>query len=129
MLKETHEGESLVMHGSPNIENPEFFDNINIDIYIACKGYFVTPYKAFLNIKRILDQYSLIMSNDKTYFFGDEGEFTIPLSQFSDPSLEKESKIIYLYFSYVMDEFGYEVYAEITDEEGLEEISQIESND
>lgn len=125
-INETHEGEPQTTNGSPSLcENPETIDNINIDLYAACKGYFVNPYKAFLNVRRVLDTFGLNMPMDKYHLLGDEEDLTIPIAQYKDATNEHTH---YLVFSYVMDEYGYEVYAELTDESGLQEISQMEND-
>lgn len=118
-LNETHIGEPQVETGSPSlILNPETLDQINIDLYMAMICHFVTPYIAFIKTRRILDAYGINLPSEEFKFLGSEGEITIPVAQYQDPS----NPTHYLIFSYVLDDLGYEVYVELLDETGLKEI-------
>jgi hypothetical protein len=127
-LKEMHYGEPQVDHGSPSLSNTEMLDNINADFAAACKGVFITPYKPFLTVKRILAQYHVLLPNDKNMLFGPGDEIILPISQFGTPESSPESGF-FLYFAYAMDENGYECYAELTNEEGLKLIMSLEGEE
>ena len=127
-ITEMHYGEPQVDHGSPSLNNMEMIDNINADFAAACKGIFITPYKPYLAVKRILAQYHILLPNDKNFLPGPGDEVILPVSQFGTPEASPESGF-FLYFAYVMDEDGYECYAELTNEEGLKILMSTEEEE
>jgi hypothetical protein len=121
--------------GSISISNPKVRAEINYRLDGELDDIFLSPESGIQRIRKVLHRFSLDMP--ALYDTDAEGdEIVIRLDQFgrvidfTNLIPNKLEEIFYLYLIYYLTDDGrYEFYAEITDEEGLNEIMSDEEED
>ena len=121
--------------GSISISNPQVRAEINYRLDGELDDIFLSPESGIQRVRKVLHRFSLDMP--ALYDADAEGdEIVIRLDQFGHvidfthliPN--KVEEIFYLYLIYYLTDDGrYEFYAELTDEEGLNEIMSDEEED
>jgi len=121
--------------GSISISNPRVRAEINYRLDGELDDIFLSPESGIQRIRKVLHRFSLDMP--ALYDADAEGdEIVIRLDQFgrvidfTNLIPNKVEEIFYLYLIYYLTDDGrYEFYAELTDEEGLNEIMSDEEED
>jgi hypothetical protein len=121
--------------GSISISNPRVRAEINYRLDGELDDIFLSPESGIQRIRKVLHRFSLDMP--ALYDADAEGdEIVIRLDQFghvidfTNLIPNKAEEIFYLYLIYYLTDDGrYEFYAELTDEEGLNEIMSDEEED
>ena len=121
--------------GSSQITNPRIRMEINYRLTNELYGSFLSPEGGIQSIRKVLHRYGFDMP--ALYDADAEGdEIVIRLDQFgrvidfTNLIPNKVEEIFYLYLIYYLTDDGrYEFYAELTDEEGLNEIMSDEEED
>jgi len=124
---------------SAEIQNKNFFKNkmdrrevVNRELDIVTAKRYLTPYLALHAISKTLSIFGIVLPK-YNFLNPAAGEQTFKVRTYSpmgqnldgtfDPPKSKEGPDYYVYFSYNMDKDGFtEVYAELTDIEGVREI-------
>jgi len=121
--------------GSISISNPRVRAEINYRLDGELDDIFLSPESGIQRVRKVLHRFSLDMP--ALYDADPEGdEIVIRLDQFGHiidfthliPNKVEETFYLYLIY-YLTDDGRYEFYAEITDEEGLNEIMSDEEED
>jgi len=121
--------------GSISISNPRIRAEINYRLDGELDDIFLSPESGIQRVRKVLHRFSLDMP--ALYDADAEGdEIVIRLDQFgrvidfTNLIPNKVEEIFYLYLIYYLTDDGrYEFYAELTDEEGLNEIMSDEEED
>ena len=121
--------------GSISISNPRVRAEINYRLDGELDDIFLSPESGIQRVRKVLHRFSLDMP--ALYDADAEGdEIVIRLDQFgrvidfTNLIPNKVEEIFYLYLIYYLTDDGrYEFYAELTDEEGLNEIMSDEEED
>ena len=121
--------------GSISIANPRVRAEINYRLDGELDDIFLSPESGIQRVRKVLHRFSLDMP--ALYDADAEGdEIVIRLDQFgrvidfTNLIPNKVEEIFYLYLIYYLTDDGrYEFYAELTDEEGLNEIMSDEEED
>ena len=121
--------------GSISISNPRVRAEINYRLDGELDDIFLSPESGIQRVRKVLHRFSLDMP--ALYDADAEGdEIVIRLDQFGHVIdfthliSNKVEEIFYLYLIYYLTDDGrYEFYAELTDEEGLNEIMSDEEED
>ena len=121
--------------GSISISNPRVRAEINYRLDGELDDIFLSPESGIQRVRKVLHRFSLDMP--ALYDADAEGdEIVIRLDQFgrvidfTNLISNKVEEIFYLYLIYYLTDDGrYEFYAELTDEEGLNEIMSDEEED
>jgi hypothetical protein len=121
--------------GSISISNPKVRAEINYRLDGELDDIFLSPESGIQRVRKVLHRFSLDMP--ALYDADAEGdEIVIRLDQFghvidfTNLIPNKVEEIFYLYLIYYLTDDGrYEFYAELTDEEGLNEIMSDEEED
>ena len=121
--------------GSISISNPRVRAEVNYRLDGELDDIFLSPESGIQRVRKVLHRFSLDMP--ALYDADAEGdEIVIRLDQFgrvidfTNLIPNKVEEIFYLYLIYYLTDDGrYEFYAELTDEEGLNEIMSDEEED
>ena len=132
LTEEIQTGQAIMAH-EPNdkqslsVNNPVIVAKINSAFTIELGDIFLSPESGFQKVRKVLHRFGLDMP--PMYDMDPDGdEIVIDVTQFGDASLG--SGLLYILYS-LNDEGYYDFYAEINDEDGIEELlsSGIEGED
>jgi hypothetical protein len=123
LSEEIEVGQAMDAHeptqrGSTSISNPIMETQVNLHLFTELNDVFLTPHAGFQKIRKVLHTFGLDIP--ALYDIDPEGdELVMEVDQFGDPNFGNAL----LYVLYYLKEEGYfEFYAEITDEDGVEEL-------
>jgi hypothetical protein len=121
-----------------DLSNEDTRNEINKNLAAVLSDTYINPYSGWLKSAKILSMYSIPLPR-VLFKDAEEGEEVVAINQFgqvlgakTDGSveLEPEDNEYYFYYDYGIGESGfYEVYAVVTDEEGLNELIEDDFDD